>query len=533
MTLPAGPSVPRKPGPEGAPEGFRPLLEGDDLDRLRTALQVLTVSALDASLGPVGRAALDRGDLAGARRALPPGERTATLARLFLLGLAVEETDAAHALHPLSLDAAAAAGLVQRSAGSVRALLDVRPYGEADDGTPWWVVSDFGSDVRPGPVAADHVLGIGAAALTLAQATVRPEVARALDVGTGCGVQALHLGRHCAAVTATDISPRALRLAATAAALSGVSWDLREGSLLDPVAGERFDLVVANPPFVVSPGLRAGEGGYDYRDSGLAGDDVSRLLVQGLPRVLAPGGVAQLLANWIVPRDGTWQERLEHWLAGSECDAWVWQREVADVGEYVALWLRDAGEVPGSPRWTARYDEWADWFDSAGVAAVGMGLVTLWRTDGDPVVVCEDVPQAVEQPAGPHVAAWVGRRRRLAALTDTALADTPLRPCADLVLTGHALLHGEGWQTRLRTLRQSHGMRWEVETDEAVAALVAGLEGGVPLRVPVGVLAASLGVPADEVVEAVLPVVRDLVGRGVLEFAGARPAPASAQGSSR
>ncbi len=79
---------------------------------------------------------------------------------------------------------------------SVRAAVEVRPYGEAVSTDPWWVVSDFGSDVRPGPLEPDHVLGIGAASLSLAGATIRTPVGRALDIGTGCGVQALHLNGH-------------------------------------------------------------------------------------------------------------------------------------------------------------------------------------------------------------------------------------------------------------------------------------------------------------------------------------------------
>lgn len=495
-----------------------PLFDGDGIDRLQTALAGFTVDGVHDLLGLAGQAALARGDLAGARRHVPSGDRVATLVTLFLLGGNVDEAAARAALAPLPLEAAAAAGLVSASAGSVRALLDVRPYSAdgAGDGA-WWVVSDFGSDVRPGPLAPDHVLGIGAASLTLAQATVRAPVARALDVGTGCGIQALHLAGHAGSVTATDISPRALRLAATTAALSGQAWDLREGSLLDPVAGERFDLVVANPPFVVSPGLSAASGGYDYRDSGLAGDGVCRALLQDLPSVLAPGGVAQLLANWIIPVDGTWAERVTDWLDGRGCDAWVWQREVADTGEYVAMWLRDAGEVPGTERWARRYDEWVDWFAAAGVAAVGMGLVTMWQTDAEPVVRCEDVPQPVEQPAGADIGRWVARQRWLAATDDEELLDTALR-CADgVVLTSHALRGAEGWQTQLRQLRQSHGVRWELEVDEAVAGVVAVCDGTVALRVPVSVLAAALGEPPDEVATALVPVVRDLTARGFLE----------------
>ncbi len=93
-----------------------------------------------------------------------------------------------------------------------------------------------------------------------------------------------------AEVVATDISARALRLAATTAELSGYRWDLRAGSLLEPVADEAFDLIVANPPFVVSPGLDREHGGYDYRDSGLAGDAAS---ATPHPRHPAPVGAGR------------------------------------------------------------------------------------------------------------------------------------------------------------------------------------------------------------------------------------------------
>jgi SAM-dependent methyltransferase len=363
------------------------------------------------------------------------------------------------------------------------------------------------------PLAADHVLGVGAASLTLAQATPRTPVGRALDIGTGCGVQALHLAGHAEQVTATDVSPRALRMAATSAALSGQAWDLRRGSLLEPVAGERFDLVVANPPFVVS----SGADGYDYRDSGLAGDGVSEALVRQLPAVLAPGGTAQLLANWVITGDQTWDERLHGWLVGSGCDAWVWQREVAEPGEYVSLWLRDAGERPGTPTWNLRYDAWLDWFDQAGVAAVGMGLVTMWRSESaDPAVVCEDVPQAVEQPVGALLPGWIARRRWLQHRTDADLLASSLRAADDLVLDRSAVVTSTGWQDATAQLRQASGLRWSLEVDEAVAAVVAGCDGTRPLSGLVAVLSAALQRPAGELAPAVLPVVRDLVGRGFL-----------------
>jgi methylase of polypeptide subunit release factors len=499
--------------------GPAPIADAVALGHLGEALRPFTPDAVQHRLGPVGQAAHQRGDLLGVERVLGD-DPVSTLTRLFLLGLPVPVAQARAALAPLALDSVPA--LLRRDGDAIRARLEVRPYAAAHGRDSWWVVSDFGSDVRPGPLAPDHVLGIGGASLTLAQATIRTPVARALDLGTGCGVQALHLAEHSGTVTATDLSARALRLAATTAALSGQSWRLLAGSLLEPVAGERFDLVVANPPFVVSPGLDATSGGFDYRDSGLGGDGVSRALLRDLPKQLAPGGVAQLLANWIVPADGAWRERLGGWLADGGCDAWIWQREIADPGEYVTMWLRDAGEQPGTDRWRARYDRWLDWFATAGVAAVGMGLVTLWRTDADdPVVVCEDVPQAIEQPAGTHLPAWIERARWLRAQDDATLLAAALR-CADGVVRVRHDLRASGadhtgWHTELTQLRQSHGMRWELEVDDAVAAVVAACDGATPLAVPVQVLAASLGRAADEVAGALLPVVRDLVQRGFLQ----------------
>ena len=140
------------------------------------------------------------------------------------------------------------------------------------------MVSDLGTglDGRHRPLAGEHVLGIGGASTTLAQPTVRAVGQRALDVGTGCGVQALHASRHCAEVVATDVSARALRLAAMTAELSDVRLDLPAGDLLQPVDGETFDLVVSNPPFVV--GAPAGDARHTYRDAGLDLDGVGARL---------------------------------------------------------------------------------------------------------------------------------------------------------------------------------------------------------------------------------------------------------------
>jgi hypothetical protein len=287
------------------------------------------------------------------------------------------------------------------------------------------------------------------------------------------------------------------------------------------VAGERFDQIVANPPFVLSPGDPEVTGGYDYRDSGMRGDAVARALVTGIPAALTDHGCASLLLNWAIGPDGDWRARPRGWLADTGCDAWVWQREVADPGEYVSLWLRDAGEIPGSPSWRQRYLRWTDWFERERIVAIGMGLATLWRTDRSPIVVCEDVPQAVEPPAGAVLPAWRARQRWLSRCDDRELLGAPLRACPDLVRDRADLMGTDGWRTASVRLRQTRGMRWEVDADEAVTALVAACDGSRPLGLVLDLL--PLLVPdhdEDGVRAAAVAVVRDLVSRGILEPPG-------------
>ena len=307
---------------------------------LREALAAATYTfdAVGDLLGTTGQLALARNETTPALRRTTGGSPLETLVRLFLLQTEVDRAEADRAL-PGLVDPLAAGGLLVGSGGEVRALLDCRPY--ADDDHDWWVVSDLtpGLDGQQIRVAADHVLGVSPASTSLAQLTLRAPVGRALDLGTGCGVQALHLSGHAVEVVATDVNARALAVTAFNAALNDVVVDVRDGSLWEPVADERFDLVTTNPPFVISPATAER---LVYRDSGLPGDQVVEAIVRGAPAHLVEGGWCQVLANWAIATDRPWDDRLAGWI-DPDCDALVVQREVLDPASYVELWLRDAG----------------------------------------------------------------------------------------------------------------------------------------------------------------------------------------------
>jgi release factor glutamine methyltransferase len=137
--------------------------------------------------------------------------------------------------------------------------------------------------------------------LELAQRFENPRI---IDIGTGSGAIAVTLAHIASAsrITATDVSDAALTVARENAKLNGVEPRIRfsQGDLFAPVAGERFDLVVANPPYV--PSVERETMSVEVRDyepalalfAGIDGLDIYRRLISAAPNVLVPGGFIAL-----------------------------------------------------------------------------------------------------------------------------------------------------------------------------------------------------------------------------------------------
>lgn len=441
------------------------------------------VESVEALLGPVAAAALQRELRAPAlrvvRRALAAGAgdaagyKVAVLTALFMLGEPVGAAALETALPRTGVAGALAIGLVvptQSASGEqlYAPAVDLRPH-EAEDAhgsVRWWVASDLGELVTDQALAPDHVLGIGRAGLTLAALTPRKPVETALDLGVGCGIQTLYLLRHVRQVVATDISTRALEFTAFNVALAGVDSarvQLRQGNLLEPVAGQRFDLIVSNPPFVITPPSvrQAGLPLMEYRD---AGGPILPALVRGLEDHLNPDGVAVMLGNW-EHREGTsWRTSVNQWI-GKSLDAWIIQREVQDPVEYAAMWLRDGGLTPerSGVAFENALAAWQEDFDSRQVSGVGMGYLvfhapSVAATSGpggtalegqtaleepasdaaapgavvEPWRVLEEVPTSGQGALGEHVAQVIAAHEALRGLDDAQVAALKLHTASGL-----------------------------------------------------------------------------------------------------
>jgi methylase of polypeptide subunit release factors len=486
------------------------------LERLRADLTSadFTVDGVAARLGPVASAALHREQPLPALLATQDAQDPCgLLVHLFTLGRPVARAALDAALPSLGADGAQTLRLVVADGEAVRATCDLRPYG--DDAHDWWVASDLGEVATRATLPVDHVLGIGGASTTLASWTVRRRVRSALDLGTGCGVQALHLASHAAHVTATDVSRRALAYAVFNATLAGIDLEVLAGDLLEPVAGRRFDLVVSNPPFVITPRVE-GVPLYEYRDGGRAGDSLVRSLVAQVGGVLEPGGVAQLLGNWEIPRGRTWRDVWDDWLQGVPLDAWVVQREVQDPAQYAELWARDGGALPGTEAHDRMYAAWLADFAARDVEAVGFGVITLQRpqTEREPWRDLVEALGPVANPMGPAVDAGLRARTWLAEHTDDELLDVAWSCAPDVTEERHGRPGAEDPSVIL--VRQGGGLGRTVRADTLLAAYLGVADGELTAAAALDAIATVLDVDPEAVRRDVVPAIRGLVADGLL-----------------
>ncbi len=202
----------------------------------------------------------------------------------------------------------------------------------------------------PGVYAPQEDTGMLAAALR--RETLRPG-AEVLDVGAGSGALAVAAARHGAGrVTATDAAFAAVLTTRLNAWFAGHASRVRahRGDLLRPVAGRRFDLVMANPPYVPCPAPVLPRGGRARAwDAGPDGRAVLGRLCAQVPALLAPGGVLLLVHSQLCAPD-----RTVDLLTGAGLETSVTDRRFIPFGPVMrqrAPWLEAQGLIaPGQDK---------------------------------------------------------------------------------------------------------------------------------------------------------------------------------------
>ncbi len=424
------------------------------------------------------------------------------LIRLFLLDETVPAEEAERALAPDGPGPLVELGLLGETDAGLQALARVVPHGAV------FVASDL-SSAEAG--FADFVAAVHRPSVTLADLTIRRPVARALDMATGNGIQAILAAELSERVIATDLNERALAFAETNAALNGVdNIEFRHGSFFEPVAGETFGLVVSNPPYVISP-----ENDYLFRDSGLGRDRVSERLAGELPGYIEEGGFGTMMASWVQAGDD-FTARPASWLDGLGCDVWVLHTAVDDPLTTAAAWNRY--RASDEEEYAAAIDRWRDYFAEEGIEAVAYGAILVRRRSG-----AANWARTRELPAVPRERP-VAHVMRLFTGVDAAesLADDAAVQRGRFALVEGALIERRlrrdpsGW-AEAASLTTTIGIPFSAELDGFTATFLTQLDGTRPLGEVVTSLAEAFDAPADRLLASGSAIARELLELGLAE----------------
>jgi methylase of polypeptide subunit release factors len=431
-----------------------------------------------------------------------------SLLRFFILGVVVDEKAARLALLPADIERLIDGGLIERTDDGVRATARLSPWRDI------FLLSDFlpvdGDSLRP-----DFVMsGASPSSISLTRLTFRNRIATALDVGTGAGIHALLAAAHAERVVATDTNPRALNFARMNARLNAIgNVSFRQGSFFEPVAGEKFDLIVSNPPFIISP-----ESSLMFQNPGMGGDAVSELMVRESPTHLNEGGCAVSLMSWQHESEDDWQERPCGWAAGSGCDFWLLRASSQSPLGYAANALRQTESIHRAT-YAEQLDKWLDYYRGRGIVRLALGGAILRkRRASRNWVHCEDLAgAAVATDAGEQIQRVFAAEDFLTGLTsDDALLDCRVSLHPDHSLEQKLVAGEGGWVNQALILAPATGIERRAAIDTRVLLLLPQCDGSRTIRELISIVSESDGTDFATAAASGAPLIKRLLRAGFL-----------------
>ncbi|UCE47313.1 MAG: methyltransferase [Phycisphaerales bacterium] len=412
------------------------------------------------------------------------------------------------ALRPMTLQQWIEAGIVHppTSEGRVRSAVRFTPV------QGFLLAADCPQlDAIQAPI--DFVMPPGGTSLQLGWSAIRRSARRTLDLGTGCGYLGLVASVFSNLVVATDYNERAVAVARFNALLNGITrMETRVGDLWDPIRGERFDLVLSNPPFVITPQRRL-----LLRDSGIRGDEFCRRLIREVPSYLEEGGFCQMLGNFAHLRDRPWQEDLSAWFTDLGCDAVVFVTRRQPIDEYAMTWITatESQDVAVVPR---MFNEWMEYYERQQIEQVSYLLINLRRRSGisNQIYVDEEEVRIAGE-CGDSIQTRFALLDYLAELpSDAALLDECLMLDPNARLVQEHVMSAAGPKLVENRLEMRGALRHSARLDTNVMRFLVYCDRQQPLRAILTGLADSLGLEPDRVCQITLPTVRHMIERGFL-----------------
>ena len=371
------------------------------------------------------------------------------------------------------------------------------------------VASDHSSAIEARQ--AEMVLWPNPTSKFLARFAVNRHARATLDLGTGSGILSLGASRFSDSVVATDLNKRAVACAQFNAALNGIqNIEVLDGDCFAPVLGRKFDLILSNPPFFITP-----QADYMFCDNSMELDGLCRRLVKEAPAYLNEDGYMQMLCEWAKIKDQPWEERIAEWLQQTGCDAWVMKGITQDPEEYAQHRIRETSL--DSSEDDIRYAEYMGYYRHRGVEAIHSGLIVMRRRTGQNFVRIEEVPPTPSGNLGEMVLATFAAHDVLRQNeTDESLLNLSPR-LADHVRLEQFCKPVDGhWRAETLNLRLTSGFAFHVPMQPLVADFLVMCDGTRTAGSAIRDFAAKAGAPIEKVQPECLSMIRRLIERGFM-----------------
>jgi methylase of polypeptide subunit release factors len=379
--------------------------------------------------------------------------------------------------------------------------------------TEFLIASDHAVS-RQGALRSDTVLWPNPTTLLCYQLAMRSPVGRTLDLGTGNGILALAAAGHSGAVVATDINSRARMFCEFNAALNGVTnIEFREGNAFEPVHGERFDLILANPPFFVTPSVRR-----VYSDNSMELDGLCRMLIRQAPAHLNENGYSQMLVEWVQLKGQPWRERLSEWFQASGCDVWVLSSYKRSAAEYALIRVMEDRESTTPADQAAISTQWQAYFESHQVETIYGGIIVMRRREGRNWIRMEELSSMPSRPFGDYIHRVFENHDTLERLSEQQLlASRPALP-PSAHLHKQFKISPDGWVLTSIDLQLGEGLPYSIALQPQVADFIAACNGKRTLAEIADQIASESAVDPAMVRHETCAVIRQMADRGLLVF---------------
>jgi carbamoyltransferase len=216
------------------------------------------------------------------------------------------------------------------------------------------------------------VMYLGQDSYTLARGTIRKFAGKTLDLCTGSGVQAILASGHSHEVTGVDISARAINFSRFNSIFNKTgNVTFIKGDLLEPVPTKKFDLIIANPPFVPAPKVEI-----YYRDGGVNGEDQLKKILGSLDNSLTDEGTCQIFTLLVFQQEQSYMEKLQEYLGTHDYHILVLATNFIDAEFFAIDQMSDFGTFD---EYRKKLAEWLKSFYDNRIYQMADGIITIAR----------------------------------------------------------------------------------------------------------------------------------------------------------